>query len=154
MKKVKKGQGAAEYVVLLGIILIVSLIGIVLLGGFSESTATTMDTQTKMYWSSVRPLSIIEWIQTNNTLYIKLKNNEQKRIILRSITASNVTASFGTGWTFGPGNEKTVTVSGLPPCSANYDYFSYDIYITYDTPDISNITFKGTKPLAGSCIYK
>jgi len=149
----KKGQGAAEYLILLGIILIVSLIGIVLLGGFTESTTNAVDTQTKMYWSSTRPLAIIEWVQTNSTLYIKLKNMDQKRVILKSIIASNVTSSFGTGWTFAPGNEKTVAINGLTQCSANYDYFSYDIYINYDTADISNITFKGTKPLVGKCIY-
>lgn len=148
-----KGQAAAEYLVLLGVILIISLVGILILGGFSDSTATAMENESKMYWSSSRPLSIIEWVQSNSTLYLNLKNVEVKRVILKRIVVGNQTFDLGTGYTFGPGSQKTISLSGLTPCSPNYDYFSYDLSFYYDTSDIPNLFQKGQKPVAGKCLY-
>ncbi|MFN3910145.1 MAG: hypothetical protein ACK4J0_02855 [Candidatus Anstonellaceae archaeon] len=148
-----KGQAAAEYLVLLGVVLIISLIGILLLGGFSDSTATAMETESKTYWSSTRPFSIVEWVQSNSTLYLNIKNIETKRVILKQVVVGNLTYDLGAGWTFGPNSQKTISISGLTSCSQTYDYFSYPITFYYDTLDISNLSQKGLKPLAGRCLY-
>ncbi|MCX8163274.1 MAG: hypothetical protein N3D10_01835 [Candidatus Micrarchaeota archaeon] len=148
-----KGQGAAEYLILLAIVLIISLVGLMLIGGFSDSSTTAMENEAKIYWSSARPFAILEWVQSNSTLYLKVKNGDSKRLILRSIKVDNTTAQLGSGWVFGPGAEKTVSISGLTNCSATYDYFSYEITFNYDSADISNLSQKGVKPIAGRCLY-
>ncbi|MEM3362469.1 MAG: hypothetical protein QXV64_01025 [Candidatus Anstonellaceae archaeon] len=148
-----RGQAAAEYLILIAIVLIISLIGIVLLSGFSDSSATAMESESKTYWSSTRPFAIVEWVQSNSTLYLKIKNTDTKRLILKSLKAGNFSASLGSGWTFGPGAEKTISISGLTQCSPNYDYFSYNIVLYYDSAEISNLSQVGVRPIAGRCLY-
>lgn len=148
-----KAQAAAEYLVLLAMILIVALIGVILLGGFTESSSSAMEAEAKTYWMSARPLSITEWTQFNSTIFLKIRNTEPKRIVLKSISVGNQTTNLGVGWTLAPGAEKTIAISSMPTCSASYDYFSYNVTFVYDTSDIAGISQRGSHPIAGRCFY-
>lgn len=152
---VLKGQGAAEYVILLAMVLIVGLIAIVLIGGFSEVGGEGMDTESKTYWNGpVRPFSIIQWAQLDSTLYLEVKNKETARLVLTNVSVGNSSANLGAGWSFGPGATKTINVSGLQACDEiSYDSFSYDVVFTYDTQDITGAKQIGSKPLAGKCTF-
>ena len=51
----KKGQGASEYLILLAVVLIVSMVAIALLGGFMGLGTSATETEGKQYWTgSVR----------------------------------------------------------------------------------------------------
>jgi archaellin len=63
-----KAQGATEYLVLLAVVLIVALVSVALLGFFLGMASDAQETQSKAYWSSASPISIVEWgARTGNT---------------------------------------------------------------------------------------
>jgi hypothetical protein len=152
---VLKGQGAAEYVILLAMVLIVGLIAIILIGGFAEVGGEGMDSESKTYWNGpVRPFSIVQWAQQNNTLYMEVKNKETARLVLTNISVGNSSANLGAGWSFGPGAAKTITVSDLPQCDQiSYDIYAYDVTFTYNTEDITGTKQIGSKKIAGKCTF-
>lgn len=150
----RKGQGAAEYLVLLAVVLIVAMIGIVLLGGFSSTGGDAREMETRQYWASSAPFAINDWTQINSTLYVTLVNRENNRLILRQMIVGNVTIDFGAGWTMGPQAAKNISIAGFQACNlTSYDSFSYDVKIAYDSENIANRTQSGTKPLTGRCAF-
>ena len=151
-----KGQGAAEYLILLAMVLIVSLIGIVLLGGFTENGASAMDSESASYWNGVaRPFAINSWVQAEDTLYMEVENRGINRFIITNVSISGGMHDLGAGgWVFGPGSKKNISFSGLTRCNkTSYDYYSYNIVFYYDSEDINGKTQAGAKPLAGSCAF-
>jgi hypothetical protein len=115
-----------------------------------------MDSESKAYWSgSAHPFAITEWMQVGDTMFIVIRNTEAKRYVLKNISLNNFTRSFGTsGWTIGPNSLKNLTINGLTTCDrTSYDVYSYNVSIYYDTPDLSGIGQRGSKPLAGKCVF-
>jgi len=55
-----RAQGATEYLVLLAVVLIVALVSVALLGFFPGMASDAQMTQSKAYWSSASPISIVE----------------------------------------------------------------------------------------------
>ena len=78
--KLLRGQGATEYLVLLAVVLIVALVSVALLGFFPGMASDAQITQSKMYWSSAQPISIIEWDARGRTIdstsypYLRIRN--------------------------------------------------------------------------------
>ena len=55
-----RAQGATEYLVLLAVVLIIALVSITLLGSFPGTSADNQITQSKAYWQSAAPVSIVD----------------------------------------------------------------------------------------------
>ena len=55
-----KGQGATEYLVLLAVVLVIALVAITLLGFFPGTSADNQIAQSKAYWQSAAPVSIVD----------------------------------------------------------------------------------------------
>ena len=76
-----RGQGATEYLVLLAVVLIVALVSVALLGFFPGMASDAQMTQSKTYWASMQPISIIEaaarrtYADSTTRPYIRLKNS-------------------------------------------------------------------------------
>ncbi|MFA6328920.1 MAG: hypothetical protein WCY41_05735 [Candidatus Micrarchaeia archaeon] len=58
--KMKFGQGATEYLVLLAVVLIVALVSVALLGFFPGMASDAQITQSQIYWRSATPIAIME----------------------------------------------------------------------------------------------
>ena len=54
------GQGATEYLVLLAVVLVIALVAITLLGFFTGTASNNQITQSKTYWQSAAPISVVE----------------------------------------------------------------------------------------------
>lgn len=86
-----RAQGATEYLVLLAVVLIIALVSIALLGFFPGTAAGTQLTESQIYWSSARPLSIIETVAygsgsaSYSSMYIRIRNNGNYPIRLSKI---------------------------------------------------------------------
>jgi len=145
-----RAQGSSEYLVLLAVVLIVSLVAIALLGGFSGFGQDARNTETKQYWSGTRPFAITGFNQKGDTMFLFLKNQEVDRLTLTNITIGNV--SNVTSIIFNGGQSKGIEVHGLRACDAvSYDSYEYaNVSLSYDSPYLSN-RFIGTKPLIGIC---
>jgi len=105
-----KGQGATEYLVLLAIVLIVALVSVALLGFFPGMASDAQETQSKTYWSSASPISIVEtgarflangeWNYTFT--YFRIRNNGNYPISITKILAGNTSISQVHTGSWGP----------------------------------------------------
>ena len=77
----KKAQGATEYLVLLAVVLIVALVSVALLGFFPGMASDAQLTQSKAYWQSASPISILEtksyarMTDLSQSPYIRIRNS-------------------------------------------------------------------------------
>ena len=116
-----RGQGATEYLVLLAVVLIVALVSVALLGFFPGMASDAQATQSKTYWQSASPISIIEMDAKYylaggyTTPYIRLRNSGAYPIrITKLISPGSTIAGVWDGTTnnisnyfyMAPGEEK------------------------------------------------
>ena len=149
-----RGQGAMEYVVLIAVALILVLIAVVLLGGFTGTGGAAMDSQDRSYWSIARPFGITSWQQINDTMYMSVINRGTEQLVMRNVTIGNASINLGAGWSWKPGGEKNMSVPGLATCTIGmYDSFSYNVRFDYDSLDLPGQSESGSKPIAGSCVF-
>lgn len=59
MYNAKKGQGATEYLLILGVVVLIATISISLLGFFPGSSAEAKVSQSDAYWQAARPFAIL-----------------------------------------------------------------------------------------------
>ncbi len=151
MGRNQRGQGAAEYLVILAVVLIVALVAIALLGAFPSIGGDARENEARQYWAVAHPFSILEYNQMNSTMTMTMKNMGLDRLTITYISMGNSTNA--TPISFNGGAIKSVYVYGLTPCDAvSYDYFEYNnITINYTSGHISN-TYVGIKPLMGTCV--
>ncbi|MFN3910012.1 MAG: hypothetical protein ACK4J0_02150 [Candidatus Anstonellaceae archaeon] len=149
----KKGQGASEYLILLAVVLIIGIIAVALLGGFSDIGAGAREKEARQYWAgAVRPFTIQDWAQKGTVFSLTIKNNEPYKLVITNITISNVSYAPSGGLSFAGGGVKTISISGFNACNqTTFDYFEYPVVITYSSSDISGKVQKGEKPLVGPC---
>ena len=137
--RLRAGQGATEYLVLLAVVLIVALVSVALLGFFPGMASDSQITQSQTYWQSSSPITITEWgarwalngVPPGYThIYLKIKNMGAYPLRLAKVLGNGrSTASLCTGgWNCGgatfsniylyPGEEKILGYpayfSGLP----------------------------------------
>ncbi len=151
----RRAQGAAEYLVLMAIVLVIALILLVLLMGIPAGHGDVSDTQSKAYWGGVAwPFSIGDNVQVNGTFMFSLANRGTERLVLRKVQIGNITADFGPGWVFKPSGLKNIAISGLAWCNeTSYDSYEYNVTFIYDTENIDNRTQIGDKPIVGRCSF-
>lgn len=148
----KKGQGAAEYLILLAVVLIVSIVAIALLGGFTDVGASATENEGKQYWTgSVRPFIAPDYSQQGSTFYVTLKNVEASRLMLTSISLGS--DSYVANVSFNPGATKTLSFPVSSACNeTSYDFFEYAVVINYSSTNDVSKSQRGAKPFAGRCI--
>ena len=149
-----KGQGATEYLVLLGVVLIVALVAIALLGFFPGLSSDTRETQARSYWSGIaNPFQIKDYSYSGTTLTLVLRNSRSERLTVNNITLNDGSASVWfvpSDGVIGAGQTKTYTISGMPSCSSG-SVFEVNVDIRYTTKDgVTNVQH-GEKPLVGKC---
>lgn len=153
MMSSRRGQGAAEYLVLLAVVLIVAMVGITLLGGFAGFGGDARLQEARQYWSSTRPFAITEFSQNQNTIFLTILNKEPSRLVLTNITVQNVSVSYPDGITFNGGSSRTFNLTGMRTCNmTSFDTFEYNINFTYSSSDIVNQKQIGVKPISGKCV--
>lgn len=157
-----RGQGSSEYLIVLAVVLVVSLVTIVLVGGFPAMGGDARKAESSQYWiGSAKPFSITEQTQINTTVYMTLLNTESARFIIRNITLTSGNNVFypldmpAAGLTLGGGSKKTITITNVTRCNAtSYDEYEYNVRITYDTSDITGKLESGSKPIIGRCVVE
>ncbi|MCD6227180.1 class III signal peptide-containing protein [Candidatus Micrarchaeota archaeon] len=152
-----KGQGATEYLVLLGVVLIVALVAIALLGFFPGLSSNTKETQARSYWSGVAsPFQITDYSYSGTTLTINVRNTRSERLTIGNITVNDgsSTVTFTPSSpddVIGPGGSMTYSITGMTSCASG-DSFEVDVDIKYATRNgIVNVEH-GSKPLVGKCV--
>lgn len=153
-----KAQGASEYLILLAVVLIVGMVAISLLGGFTNIGGDARFVQSNQYWSGASPVSIQDSSQYNSTLSLDLQNMQSDRIVITNVSvtdplgSSTGSAVFSPGITFNGGAKRVVSITNLTACNlSTYNIYEYTVSITYSTNDIAGNVEHGAKPLSGKC---
>jgi hypothetical protein len=162
---ITKGQGATEYLVLLGAVLIVALVALALLGYFPGLATDAKVTQSQAYWTSeAKPFAINDISVTggNGAVDIVLQNKDASG----SFTVNSIKLSLATGASetftvagsnaiFAPGETRKLSLgvpSGNNTQGSAGRAYEFNVVFNYTSP--SNVTSSqyGGKPVMGKFI--
>ena len=159
-----RGQGATEYLVILGAVLLVALAVMSVSGQATPSSASIKEQQSSAYWSGTYPISISVLKLTSDTLSLKLVNRESQKIRITSIQVGNSSGLFSTIYSgtiiLNAGEEFTLNDVDVysfdgNPCrglAAGKAFEVAQLVFSYDTASsLTNLTQAGTKPFVGKC---
>ena len=146
------GQGATEYLILLAIVLVISLVAISLLGFYPNLATDAKITQSNSYWrNEARPFSIIEYDVGNASITLVMRSEESSGVLrVNGISLGNAVAQSLPA-SFSPGETKTLAFSNFSDGSGGISGLAYDIpvVISYTTSNGINNTQAGLKNLFG-----
>ena len=135
-------QGTIEYLIIIAVVVVVSLILVGLLTGFLSSGSQVDEKQSQIYWKT-QPLAIIEsQTDSEGNILVVLKNNTSENQIINSITINGVTAYFDS-FSLVMGEKKTVYLNN-PSIEAS---ISNQVNISYTTPQGITKTQTGSTDL-------
>lgn len=154
-----KGQGATEYLVILGAVLLVAMVIIALLGWFPQVGGPGREKESEAYWKTATPFSITTARLDNGTALFMVANRGSDKLNVTEIQfddgAGNV-HNLSTGYTvFTAGEEKAIYVTGFTsgnPCTytASGKAFEVQVSILYNFMTYS-MRQAGARPLVGKC---
>ncbi|VVC02695.1 Uncharacterised protein [Candidatus Bilamarchaeum dharawalense] len=131
--------------------LVVALIVVYLVGGFSGLGAGSLETQSKNYWGSTSPFAIKTFKLNSTTIALELANNDIDRLTITEITVDG-TSVYSSTTSFGSGETKVITGTLGSSCGTAGTPFIYNnVMITYTKGAITGMKQTGTKPLVGKC---
>lgn len=146
-----KGQVSTEYLVILAVVLVVALVVVFLVGGFSGLGATSLETQSKNYWAGASPLAINTFMVSGTTMQLEVVNNDISQLQLTDISIGG-TSVFSTNTTFDSGESQVLTAALGTACGAAGSPYQYEnVVLTYTKGGIAGMTEAGAKPLVGKC---
>ena len=145
----KKGQTSTEYLIILGVVIVVALIVVAALGGIPGIGTSGAGKTSKLFWSSA-PVGFESYaISASGTDTLIVKNNQDFSVRLSSVSVNSVNVASNN--LLNPGS--TVTLTGnLAACTAGQD-FDYPVSISYtDQTTGANYTYTGNgNNLVGTC---
>jgi hypothetical protein len=162
----RKAQVSTEYLVIMAVVLVIALVVVYLVGGFSSFGGASLLTQSQQYWATQTPIAITAaktyYDGSNSHLTLQLTNQGVNQIVLISIAAQNVNSGYTTlniininGLaTIFPGQTMTLDDSGSGgsvACSSTGTTVHYTITFIYNQGAISTIKEIGAIPLALTC---
>jgi len=154
-----KGQGATEYLVILGAVLLVAMVIIALLGWFPQVGGPGREKESQSYWMTASPFSITSFRLGNGTALLMLANRGSDKLNITEIQFDDGTGNaynLSTGYNVFPaGEEKAIYVSGFTngnPCvyTASGKAFEVQVNILYTFLTYS-MRQTGSRPLVGKC---
>jgi hypothetical protein len=160
-----KGQGATEYLVILGAVLLVALVVVNLLGWFPSLGAATRDQQSRSYWSGASPFSINVLRVNNSSVTFSAANKLSDKL---NLTAVDIRDGLGNNYVIMTPNQvfnsgEEIAISNYTfnatfgnPCNAASSTagkpFEFKIVgFTYTQGSISGIRQHGAQALSGRC---
>ncbi|MEK6958510.1 MAG: LamG domain-containing protein [archaeon] len=120
-------QGTIEYLVIIAVVVVISLIVVSMIGGMTGSSGDITKTTSKIS-SSTQAIAVIDTLAaTTGQGAFTLRNNTGETITVNSISVDGTPKPINTQMALS--DQKTFSVTGLIPCSTNQK--SYNISITY-----------------------
>ena len=170
-----KGQGASEYLVILGAALVVALVAAVLIGYFTGFSGELTEQESKTYWVGyAQPFKIYDAIYNGNggicrlgdvgpyppQIELVIKNSDKYPLNLTAIYINGNTSAVictppNTASTppyrFSPNEQKVVAVRADSSLCANRIRTEVAVVLRYDSPYISNKTQNSSTKLYIGC---
>lgn len=157
----RRGQGATEYLMVFGAVLLIAMVAVVLLGFFTQFAGDAQITSSNTYWrSEAEPFAVLEHtgITSNGTFYLRIENTEGREkmnvtgIALGNASCTSGGASLGSctiaSTAFAPGESRIMAVTGSTTGTSGSIY-ELGLNISYVRKNgIPSVQY-GTKNLAG-----
>jgi len=160
----RRGQGATEYLVVLGAVLLVSMVVVQAVGSSTSTAASLKEEQSSTYWSSATPVSISQFKLTADSLSLRLANRLNEKVRITSIVAVDNSGTSRTlyagSFILGSSEENNLNNIDLRfndgnPCKGKTTGTGFEIVqlvFNYDlTSGLSGNVQTGGKPLVGKC---
>lgn len=145
----KKGQTSTEYLIILGVVIVVALIVVAALGGIPGIGTSGAGKTSKLFWASA-PVGFESYaISASGIDTVAVKNNQDFSVILNTVSVNSVNVASSN--LLNPGN--TVSLTGnIGACTAGQN-FDYAVSISYtDQTTGANYTYTGSgNNLVGTC---
>ncbi len=146
------GQGTTEYIILLGIVLTLGLAVMGILNFFPAFSFNSQSGDSAQYWQdSASPIAIVDWLQAGSDLQFVVENRASSDLTLTQVVmeaeANNYTLSPSLA--LAPGERSTVAIP-TESCTG-HKVLSYNVYFTYSTEQVPDLTQVGIKPLFTQC---
>ncbi|MDD5171979.1 MAG: hypothetical protein PHF60_02990 [Candidatus ainarchaeum sp.] len=146
-----KGQVSTEYLVILAVVLVVALVVVYLVGGFSGLGAGSLETQSKAYWGSTAPFAVKTVRVSDTTMNLEVTNNDLDQLVLTDVAIDGDSVYSGNA-SFTSGESKSITATVTTACGAAGTPFTYNnVVLTYTKGTITGVKQSGTKPFVGKC---
>ena len=147
---ISKGKVSTEYLVILAVVLVVALVVVYLVGGFSGLGAGSLETQSKNYWGSTSPFAIKTVRVAGTMMNLEVANNDLERLTLTDISIGGASV-YSTSTVFNSGQAAVVNAT-VTACGAAGVPYTYDnVVFTYTKGTIAALRQTGTKALVGKC---
>ena len=148
----KRGQVSTEYLVIIGVVLVIALIVVFLLTRTTGLSGGTVETQSKNYWASAAPFSVSTYKASGTALDLSMKNTDVEQLTLTGVSGTGITTNSNLSTVFASSQERTVTVTLSSDCGTVGTRFQFaNITFTYDKGAVTGLRQVGSIPLAGSC---
>ncbi len=146
-----KGQVSTEYLVILAVVLVIALVVVYLVGGFSGTGAGSIETQSRNYWGTASPFAITAFNASGTALELEIANNDADTLTITDISLGGASV-YSENLVLSSGGSKAISAKLPVACGASGAPFTYNnVVITYDKGSLTGVTQAGTKPLVGKC---
>ncbi|MFC2162282.1 class III signal peptide-containing protein [Candidatus Altiarchaeota archaeon] len=155
-RKNRKGQTSIEYLVLLAIAIVISVVAVGVLAGFIKiGTAGTYKKKGLIYWKAA-DVGIMDWeiydhSSSNRDSILLLENNKEYEINLDWISTDGGTTTYAIDQRLLPGGHYKLETTYLN-CSSGGSY-SFEITFQFDNREyaIEDKRFTGAERVSGDC---
>jgi len=154
-----KAQGATEYLVVLGAVLLVSVVVVQAVSSSSSSGIELREQQSDAYWKSATPFSISSYTLENGLLAATIRNQLSEPLKLTSVQVVE-SAGASTLWSgstiISGGSESTLFMryglnNSCKTSAGGTPFEITQITFTYDKTSVTGLKQIGDRSLAGKC---
>jgi len=147
----KKGQVSTEYLVILSVVLVIALVVVYMVGGFSALGSGSLETQSKNYWGSASPFAIKSFKMNGTAIDLSITNGAPDPLTITDISIDG-TSVYSKATAFGANEAKAISGKSAAECGAPGTPYVYNnVVITYTNGSFTGVTQDGVKPLMGKC---
>jgi hypothetical protein len=169
-----KAQVSTEYLVIMAVVLVIALVVVYLVGGFSSLGNSALASKGQQYWASASPIAITNYKLTSNVTgnsFILTVANQGLNILSITNVSASGTAPSGSAFSLipvptfvqalAPGQSATImlpltspgAVGNVCPSTGQFDFVISFLYNqqSMNGGGINGITETSTTPLVVSC---
>ena len=164
------GQGAVEYLIIIGVVLIIALMVISVLSFFPSTAGESVASQSQLYWrGQAKPFSVIDAVYSHDGvcgvdleeggIIMVVKNTDKYNLTLREIYVDNTIHgvcymnNLSSSIEFTPGQETVIGVNldGVGGFCTDRSARSVKLDLLYNSPYISSRVHTGAVNLHVPC---
>lgn len=152
--RMRKGQTATEYLIILAVTIIIALVAVSVLGGFPTLfTSQSGEMLSEAYWGSAK-ISITHHRIAGTVGRFVFMNKMRYPIEITIISLDNIELLQAANMIVPSGGSQLIEQNTGFTCTNPGDKYAYKVTVNYtyaDRPELGEFTFTGLKPLIGIC---